>query len=393
VAFSISVAPARNFFTKLAWGHLSATPFSLGAWALLEPAGAQNHAPQLCWINNDQLACVWMAGGQEGTSGMSIYGSLLERGKPRWSKPKLLSQHPDKSEQNPLLYASEDGRLHLIHTGQLARDPNDTSWRDQGSAFSMQWTAKLYHQSTAGWGKRWTRSEPLFDESAFCRNPPMKTSSGKWILPIYRSLEAEGAFGHDYSQVAWLDPSLSRIQSVAEVEQSRGRVHGSIVLSGDGTSLLQFFRSRLADCIYRSVGSLDGMQWTVPEPINLPNNNSSIQALRLKSGLLAIVFNRFSLPIDAEEDLAWGKARWPSTRWPLSIALSEDDGLNWPWVRDIDTGDGFSGSANWFLNGQLAYPSIVEGLPGELHIAYSWGNRAAIRYVMINEHNVLGSQI
>jgi predicted neuraminidase len=84
-------------------------------------------------------------------------------------------------------------------------------------------------------------------------------------------------------------------------------------------------------------------------------------------------------------------ARWPTTRWPLSIALSEDDGLTWPWVRDIDTGDGFSGSANWYLNGQLAYPSVVEGLPGELHIAYSWGNRAAIRYVMINEHNVLGT--
>ena len=27
---------------------------------------------------------------------------------------------------------------------------------------------------------------------------------------------------------------------------------------------------------------------------------------------------------------------------------------------------------NWDLNGQLAYPTLIEGLPGELHVAYSW---------------------
>lgn len=187
--FSVVVPASRNFFTKLAWGRLNATPFSPGVWAMLEPAGPQNHAPQLCWINSDQLACVWMAGGQEGTSGMSIYGSVLERGKTRWTKPMLLSQHYEMSEQNPLLYVGDDGRIHLIHTAQLARDPHDTSWRDRDSAFSMQWTAKLYHQSTLGWGKRWTKSEPLMEDSAFCRNPPLKTPAGPWLLPIYRSLE------------------------------------------------------------------------------------------------------------------------------------------------------------------------------------------------------------
>jgi predicted neuraminidase len=391
MAFPITVAPSRNFFTKLTWGRLCATPFSLGAWSLLEPAGAQNHSPQLCWLNADQLACVWMAGGQEGTSGMSIYGSVLERGRDGWTKPRLLSQHPEMSEQNPFLFVGDDGRLHLVHTAQQARDPQDASWRDQGSAFSMQWTARLYHQSAASWGRRWTRSRPIEIGNAFCRNPPLKTALGNWVLPIYRSLEEEGAFGHDFSQVAHIGDTFPEISGISEVPESSGRVHGSIVLSRDGGALLQFFRSRLADCVYRSSGSLDGRQWSVPEPVGLPNNNSSIQALRLKSGLLAMVFNRFSLPPDPQEELRWGMARWPNTRWPLTIAISEDDGLTWPWMRDIDTGDGFCGTANWFLNGQLAYPSLVEGLPGELHIAYSWGNRAAIRYVSLHEQNVLGA--
>ena len=63
----------------LAWGQILVTPFELGAWSLLEPMGAQNHAPQLCWIRPDLLACVWMAGGGDGTPGMSIDLSLAVR--------------------------------------------------------------------------------------------------------------------------------------------------------------------------------------------------------------------------------------------------------------------------------------------------------------------------
>ena len=61
------------------------------------------------------------------------------------------------------------------------------------------------------------------------------------------------------------------------------------------------------------------------------------------------------------------------------------DGLNWPWIRDIDTGFGFCGPMNWDLNGQLAYPTLIEGQPGELHVAYSWAGRQAIRYVTLQE--------
>ena len=103
-----------------------------------------------------------------------------------------------------------------------------------------------------------------------------------------------------------------------------------------------------------------------------------------------MIFNRFNLQTEPASEQDWGEALWPRTRWPLSVALSDDDGDTWPWVRDLDYGDGFAGDANWFLNGQLAYPSILEGLPGELHIAYSWAGREAIRYVCILEEQILG---
>ena len=107
-------------------------------------------------------------------------------------------------------------------------------------------------------------------------------------------------------------------------------------------------------------------------------------------GIYGTVFNRFCFEPDLQQPQAWGEAKWPRTRWPLSIALSEDDGDSWPWIRDIDTGFGFCGPRNWTLNGQLAYPSMVEGLPGELHVTYSWAGREAIRYVCLTEDDILG---
>lgn len=320
---------------------------------------------------------------------MSIYGASLQKGRSKWSPPKLISQNVNCSEQNPLLFKGGDGRIHLIHTAQTARDPQDKSWLAEGLPFSMQWTAKLQHQSAAKWGTRWTQAEPLMQEAAFCRNPPIRLNNGKYLLPIYRSLESGGAFGDDHSQLIELNDQAQKISDFIAVPESKGRVHGSLVKSQDGQHLLQFFRSRRADRIYRSVGNLEGTTWTVPAPVELPNNNSSIQALRLSNGLLAIVFNRFSMP-NQSIDQDWGTAQWPMTRWPLSIAISEDDGLTWPWIRDIDYGQGFSGQANWHQNGQLAYPTLIEGQPGELHLAYSWGGRSAIKYVCLTVAEVIG---
>jgi predicted neuraminidase len=382
---------ARDCTAALSFNRLLRTPLQLGTWALLQPAGPQNHAPQLCWLSADLLGCVWMAGGQEGTAGMGIMLATLKRGAGRWSVPRLISQDGGRSEQNPLLFLADNQgtpRLQLVHTAQRVRQPGDTP--EAGEAFSMQWTASLRMQQRGPTGGRWSRAIDLIDTPAFCRHPPLRRSDGRWLLPIYRSLETGGAFGHDHSEVLVLEADGTATTELVQVPNSIGRVHGSIVPSADGRALLQFFRSRQADRIYRAVGSLDGVQWTEPLPTDLPNNNSSIQALRLQSGRLVMIFNRFSLQHEPVEPWAWGEAQWPRTRWPLSVALSDDDGESWPWIRDLDHGLGFAGDANWYLNGQLAYPTILEGLPGELHIAYSWAGRQAIRYVCLHEHQILG---
>ena len=58
----------------------------------------------------------------------------------------------------------------------------------------------------------------------------------------------------------------------------------------------------------------DGATWTPPEKTQLPNNNSGIQAAMLSSGNVAIVFNNL---------------QGDGGRWPLSVALSADEGETW----------------------------------------------------------------
>ena len=118
----------------LDWGQILITPMQIGAWALIEPMGLQNHAPQLCWIRDDLLALVWMAGDQEGTSGMSVFMSLLSADEGHWGKPQRVSQDPSRSEQNPLLFLS-GGCLHLIHSAQKVRDPEDSSWMNENTSY------------------------------------------------------------------------------------------------------------------------------------------------------------------------------------------------------------------------------------------------------------------
>ena len=100
---SIDLMKRYNF------GSLVRSPLVCGYWAILKPYGLQNHAPQLCWLNHNQLACVWMSGNQEGECSMSIIISILNRGSRRWTNSKCISQDNQKSEQNPFLFVLENG--------------------------------------------------------------------------------------------------------------------------------------------------------------------------------------------------------------------------------------------------------------------------------------------
>jgi predicted neuraminidase len=140
------------------------------------------------------------------------------------------------------------------------------------------------------------------------------------------------------------------------VPGSLGQVHMNIVTLGGGR-MLALFRSRWADFIHQSRSEDNGVSWSKAIPTDLPNNNSSIQFIRLADGRLVLLYNHSSAANaegrraslydeieggDAQAAAATGRqAFWGAPRAPMSLVFSSDEGRTWSGRRDLETGDGY----------------------------------------------------
>ena len=349
----------------------------------------QNHAAQITPLRDGSLGCVWFGGTQEGIPDISVYFSRLEPGADRWPDPVKLSDDATRSEQNPLLFNAPNGELWLLHTAQLGGNQD---------------TALVRRRISTDDGRSWSAPDTMIEPGPgygiFVRQPPVVTRDGLWLLPGFRCVTpAQGKWvgDADISEVH-VSADQGRSWTSHVVPESTGCVHMSIVPTDDGYA--GFFRSRWADSIYVS-RSADGLTWTAPVPTELPNNNSSIQALALADGRLAMVFNASSVAdatgrrlglyddIGEEDDAPTAPAEgrtafWGAPRAPMTLALSSDGGHTWPTRRDLDVGDGFcmTNNSKDQLNREYSYPTIAQTPDGMLHIAYTYFRRA-IKYVRV----------
>lgn len=362
--------------------------------AFLPSPCVQNHAANLAFLPDGTLACVWFGGTMEGMGDISIYMSRLAAGASRWSEPEKMSDDPQKSEQNPLLFTAPDGKVWLVFTSQ-------TSGNQDG--------AIVKRRISADGGRTFGPVDVLCDiPGTFVRQPIIVNAKGTWLLPAFRCIGVPGArwTGDVDTAAVLVSRDAGETWAMVDVPDSLGAVHMNIVPQS-GARMVAFYRNRFAEHILRSVSDDAGMSWSAPQPTNLPNNNSSIQAVGLSSGRIAVVYNhsnasmsddrRHSLydEIEAEKGaqeekpeavaVSQGrKAVWGVPRSPMSLAFSVDGGQIFGGRRDLDTGDGYclTNNSKDALNREYSYPSIVEGPDGVLHVAYTYYRRA-IKYVRL----------
>jgi predicted neuraminidase len=391
-------APDRSLFD----GVLRADPADTRRVnAYLAAPTVQSHASLVATLPDGDLGLAWFGGTQEGVGDVSIWFARLAPEASKWSEPTRLTDDPQRSEQNPILFPTPSGELWLLYTAQRAGNQD---------------TAEVRRRISTDAGHSWGPVQTLFpaDErgGVFVRQPVVVTGSGRWLLATFRCVTVPGepwSGDADTSAVMISDDQGASWREV-QVPDSVGCVHMNIVDLGGG-QLFALFRSRWADHIYASRSADNGDSWTAPVPTELPNNNSSIQQCRLADGRLGLIFNnssrrdatqrRLSLydEIDeqgviegaapaaapvSDQDQDRRRAFWGAPRAPMTLAFSADSGASWQLAGNLDEGDGYclTNNSRDGLNRELSYPAIHQTADGALHLSYTY-HRQTIKYVRV----------
>ena len=364
--------------------------------AMLPSPMIQNHAAFLHLLPDGALVCAWFGGTLEGKSDISIHASVLVPGADSWGPALRLSDDPAHSEQNPVIFAAPDGGQWLFHTSQPSGNQDECRIRMAPLTRDPQDPLQL----SAGTGR-------YLDElprGCFVRGRVTLRPDGAWLLPIFRCVSRPGQKwngSHDTASVA-VSTDGGASWRLDDVPDSIGSVHMSPVEGREGV-IPAFYRRRQADAVYVSLSRDGGTSWSAPQPTDLPNNNSSIAAIRMVDGRIAVICNlssaasstdrRASLYDELGEDDARPDADptggcvpvWGVPRAPVAVCLSEDGGHTFPLRLVIEDGPGTctSNDSTDGRNKELSYPWLLEAPDGSLHIAYTY-HRRAIKYVRLS---------
>lgn len=317
------------------------------------------HAANLAMLPNGKLAMVCFCGSRESAKDtVNMLFTLETDG--TWSDGRAVVDEPEHASGNAVLMPVPDGRVILFYT--LSYSQTMANWAD----------SLVHYRFSEDSGETWGEAHTLTEEYGYIvRQPGVILSSGEWLLPIYDNRgggkpEYEGMGGNEGSVFISGDGG-QHWQRYGRMVAGAGTAQPNVIELEPG-HLLAFLRTRNFwngenpdwAYLYRAESWDYGRNWTHPVPTALPNNNSSMQMIRLQSGALVLAYNH----------------QQQRLRSPLNVALSDDQGETWCFRRELEPLDPDGA--------EFSYPAILQTPDGLIHIAYTY-KRTHMKHVVVDE--------
>jgi alpha-L-rhamnosidase len=310
-----------------------------------EASFASPHATTIVETRKGDLVVAYFGGTYERNPDCCIWVNIKKHGRNEWSQPILAARGiGDNGEPvacwNPVLTEMPSGELWLFYKVGV----NVVGWTG--------WLTK-----SKNGGRTWSRPEQLPDGFLGpIKNKPLlvgdnllcgsSTEAGGWRFHV----EVYNIRTKQWSYVGPVESTLAPPTANPDTLVPIDCIQPSFLQLADGR-LQVLMRSRNGK-LATSFSSDQGKTWTPVILSELPNNQSGTDAVTLRDGRHVLVYNNFeTLP---------GTPKGPRT--PLSLAISDDDGLTWRHLMTLEDSP----------VQQYSYPAIIEGRDGTLHVTYTW---------------------
>ena len=357
----------------LAWPTLAAGP-EFQSEAIFPLEHWHNHSSSIVELPNGDLFVAWFHGsGERQADDVVINAARWIKAKRAWTKPFLLADTPGFPDTNCVVYLDSRQRLWLFwpailantwesalmkykRSSNYAQADGQPQWEDSGNILLIpkslaERTREVFSPLASADGPFRKHAEQMIARSQdklsarlgwFTRTHPLELPSGRMLLPLYSD-------GFSFSLVGISDDKGER-WTASEPIVGYGNIQPSLVRRKDGT-IVAFMRDNgpPPKRVHVAYSKDDGVSWTTAEDTELPNPGSSVEAIALRDGTWAIVYN------DTEKG-----------RNSLAVSLSDDEGKTWKWTRHIERDTAAERPSSFH------YPSIIQARDGSLHVTYSY---------------------
>lgn len=284
----------------------------------------------------DGLVAAWFGGTSERHPDVGIWVSRFEDD--RWTVPVEVANGVGFVEKqlptwNPVLFQPKAGPLLLFY--KVGPSPST-------------WWGML--KTSADHGRTWSQARRLpAGILGPIKNKPVQLASGDILCPT--SSEEDGWRVH-FERTSDIGKTWTRTDALND-GRAIGAIQPSVLFMG-GDKLLALGRTRQKK-IFRITSDDSGKTWGKMTLTNLPNPNAGTDAVTLKNGRHALVYNH----------TARGRS-------PLNLAISSD-GQTWQAALELENTRG----------SEFSYPAIIQTRDGLIHITYTW-KRQKIKHAVVD---------